>query len=130
MAIGQVVPYQIGHKEEGFCKKSSYLKSRIPRKGKIMEEIVSLLTIYEWASGIGGVLQVSLILLKRTNNLLMALGVLLDAIGLAGMSFGFILQGEKLFAAGSLLVIVLDVAFVLYIIYKDEHPQKFQKPSK
>ena len=94
-----------------------------------MEEIVSLLTIYEWLSGIGGVLQVGLILLKRTNNLLMALGVLLDAIGLAGMSFGFILQGEKLFAAGSLITIVLDVAFVLFIIYKDEHPQKYQKTS-
>lgn len=95
-----------------------------------MEEIVSLLTIYEWASGIGGVLQISLLLLRRTNNLLMVLGVLLDAIGLAGMSFGFILQGENIFAVCSLVTIVLDVAFVLYIIYKDEHPQKFQKPSK
>jgi len=95
-------------------------------------DIASLLTVYEWLSGIGGVLQLGLFLLRRTNNILMALGVLMDAIGLAGMSFGFILQGENLFAACSLVTIVLDVAFVLYIIYKDEHPsrQKFQEKSE
>ena len=92
-------------------------------------EIASLLTVYEWLSGIGGVLQVGLFLLRRTNNILMALGVLLDAIGLAGMSFGFFLQGENLFAACSIITIVIDVVFVLYIIYKDEHPEKFQKAS-
>ncbi|MBR3248959.1 hypothetical protein IKF89_02930 [Candidatus Saccharibacteria bacterium] len=87
-------------------------------------EIASLMTVYEWLSGIGGLLQLGLFLLRRTNNILMALGVLLDAIGLAGMSFGLFLQGENLFAAFSLITIVLDVAFVLYIIYKDEHPKK------
>ena len=90
-----------------------------------MEEIANLMTVYEWVSGIGGVLQLVLFLFRRTNNLLMALGVLMDAIGLAGMSFGFILQGENLFAASALITIVLDVVFVLYIIYRDEHP----KPS-
>lgn len=89
-----------------------------------------MLTIYEWASGIGGMLQIGLLLLRRTNNLLMVLGVLLDAIGLAGMSFGFILQGENIFAVFSLVTIVLDVAFILYIVYKDEHPQKFKKTEK
>ena len=113
MVCYQVAPYQVGYTEEG----------------KIME-IASLLTVYEWLSGIGGVLQLGLFLLRRTNNLLMVLGVLLDAIGLAGMSFGFILQGENMFAAGSLITIILDVAFVLYIIYKDEHPEKFNPASK
>ena len=89
-----------------------------------MEAIGNLMTAYEIISGIGCVVQIALILLKRTNNILLTLGLLMDAVGLSGMSFGYLLSGEPLFAFFCIAGLVLDVAFILWILYKEEHPQK------
>lgn len=88
-----------------------------------MELLGTLMIIYEVLSGIGGVLQITLILLRRTNNILLALGLLLDAIGLSGMCCGHLLSGQPMFALGDIAVMIIDIAYILYIIYKDEHPQ-------
>ena len=95
-----------------------------------MEMLGTLMSIYEVLSGVGGVIQIALILLRRTNNILLILAMLLDAISLSGMSCGFAISGEPLFAILSLGAIFLDVAFILYIVYREEHPkEKPQNPA-
>ncbi|MBR2855397.1 hypothetical protein IKE99_00415 [Candidatus Saccharibacteria bacterium] len=89
-----------------------------------MRIILSLMDAYEALSVIGGVLQMVLFILKRKNNILLTLGMIMDAIGLTGVSFGHIIRREYGLAICDFVAIVLDVIFVLYIIYRDEHPKK------
>ena len=89
-----------------------------------MRTIVNLMGVFEFLSVFGGVMQMVLFILKRRNNILLTLGLILDAVGLTGMSFGHILRREYGIVICNFITIALDTAFILYIIYRDEHPKK------
>ena len=79
---------------------------------------------YELLSTVGGLLQLVLVIMRRANNnIWMAFGLLMDAVGLSGMSFGYYLKDEPGIAAGCIIGLILDSAFVIYIIYRDENPK-------
>lgn len=90
-----------------------------------MEEMLgTLMLIYEILSGVGGIIQITLVLLRRTNNILLVLAMILDAVSLSGLSCGHILNGEPFYAFLGLFTIAIDVAFILYIFYREEHPKE------
>ena len=90
-----------------------------------MENFDSIMDSYEILSALGGLLQLILVITKKAkNNFLMAIGVLMDAVGLSGMSFGYFLKNEPAIGYGCIAGLIVDIAFVVYIIYKDEHPKK------
>ena len=91
-----------------------------------MEKIQSVMEGYEILSGIGGVFQIVLLLTRRVKdiNILLTMGVIMDAIGLSGMSFSHILKGEPLYAIFDIAGLLFDIAFILYIIYRDEYKTK------
>ena len=91
---------------------------------EMVETLGTLMIIYEVLSAVGGVIQIALVILRRTNNVLLILAMILDAISLSGMSTGLILKGEPLNAGLSLGAILLDVAFIMYIVYREEHPKE------
>ncbi|MBR3052212.1 hypothetical protein IKG60_01145 [Candidatus Saccharibacteria bacterium] len=91
--------------------------------GAMMENLGTLMTVYEIVSGVGSFLQIALVVLKRPNNILLIFGLLLDVVSLSGMSCGHILSGKPLFAVLEIAAVVLDVAFILHILYKEKHPQ-------
>jgi len=96
----------------------------------IVQIINDMMDSYSVLSVVGGLLQVILLITRRTNNCLMALGLIMDAVGLSGLSFGHFLLGEPGAAITDIICFTLDIAFVLYIIYRDEHPKKQKKQKR
>ncbi len=96
----------------------------------IVQIINDMIDSYSVLSVVGGLLQVILLVTRRTNNCLMALGLIMDAVGLSGLSFGHFLLGEPGAAISDIICFTLDIAFVLYIIYRDEHPKQPKEPKK
>ena len=89
-----------------------------------MENFNDIMDGYEMLSALGGLLQLLLVITRQAkNNILMAVGVLMDAVGLSGMSFGYFLKGEPAIGYGCIVGLIVDIAFVIYIIYRDEHPK-------
>lgn len=90
---------------------------------EILEALENLMIAYEIISGIGGVLQIVLLIMRR-KGLLLIFGLLLDVVSLSGMSCGHIITGEPLLAIVDITTVILDVAFIVYILYREKHPKE------
>ena len=95
-----------------------------------MEFLNEIMNVYEVISGIGILIQVVLILSRRTNNVLMTLGVTLDAVGLSGMACVYAVRGDQATAIAHLAIMMIDVAYVMYIAYREGHPRPKDEPKK
>ena len=94
---------------------------------EILDTLSKLMSVYEIASTVGIVLQIVLLILRKTDNFLLILGLLLDSISLSGMSCGHILSDQPLYAVMDIITVILDVAFILYILYREKHPKDKKK---
>lgn len=95
-----------------------------------MEILENLMSVYETISGIGILIQVVLIVSRRANSTFMTLGVTLDAVGLSGMACVYAVRGDQTMAIIHLAIMLVDVAYVMYITYREGHPRPEGKPKK
>lgn len=95
-----------------------------------MEILENLMSVYETISGIGILIQVVLIVSRRANSTLMTLGVTLDAVGLSGMACVYAVRGDQTMAIIHLAIMLVDVAYVMYITYRGGHPRPEGEPKK
>ena len=95
-----------------------------------MEFLNGIMDTYEVISGIGIMIQVVLIISRRANNTFMTLGVTLDAVGLSGMACVYAVRGDQTMAIIHLVIMLVDVAYVMYITYREGHPRPEGEPKK
>ena len=95
-----------------------------------MEFLNEIMNVYEVISGIGILIQVVLIVSRRANSTFMTLGVTLDAVGLSGMACVYAVRGDQTMAIIHLVIMLVDVAYVMFITYREGHPRPKDEPKK